>query len=136
MSKGDDVGYGRPPKHSRFQKGSSGNPTGRPRGTPSITAVFRKALREKVIVVKNGKRRKITKFEAAATQLANRVAAGDIPALKVLLNLGPMLELAAEPAGDSDRIRYARMSDEQLEQELEELKTMKESIERSKRKRL
>lgn len=29
----EDVGYGRPPVHSRFQKGQSGNPKGRPRST-------------------------------------------------------------------------------------------------------
>ena len=26
------VGYGRPPRHSRFTKGQSGNPKGRPQG--------------------------------------------------------------------------------------------------------
>jgi hypothetical protein len=33
------VGYGRPPEHSRFQKGQSGNPNGRPRtkNTPDIS---------------------------------------------------------------------------------------------------
>jgi stress response protein YsnF len=28
-----DVGYGKPPKHSRFKKGKSGNPAGRPKGS-------------------------------------------------------------------------------------------------------
>lgn len=35
MSDDDDykVGYGNPPKHSQFQKGQSGNPNGRPKGS-------------------------------------------------------------------------------------------------------
>jgi hypothetical protein len=28
-----EVGYGKPPKHSRFKKGKSGNPQGRSKGT-------------------------------------------------------------------------------------------------------
>jgi hypothetical protein len=36
-----EVGYGKPPKHSRFQKGQSGNPGGRKRG---ITTERAKAL--------------------------------------------------------------------------------------------
>ena len=30
----DKVGYGKPPKHSRFQPGRSGNPRGRPKKKP------------------------------------------------------------------------------------------------------
>ena len=30
---GYEVGYGKPPKHSRFRPGKSGNPKGRPKGS-------------------------------------------------------------------------------------------------------
>lgn len=30
---GYDVGYGRPPEETRFKKGQSGNPRGRPKGS-------------------------------------------------------------------------------------------------------
>jgi hypothetical protein len=44
------VGYCNPPTHSRFKKGHSGNPQGRPKGTHNIGKVLERTLREKVII--------------------------------------------------------------------------------------
>ena len=41
------VGPGRPPKHSRWKKGESGNPGGRPKGLRSLDDIFRALLRRK-----------------------------------------------------------------------------------------
>jgi Family of unknown function (DUF5681) len=38
------IGYGNPPTQNRFQKGRSGNPSGRPRGSVGIKSAMRKAL--------------------------------------------------------------------------------------------
>ena len=40
------VGYRKPPMHSRFKKGKSGNPNGRPKGTVNFATVLLKTLRE------------------------------------------------------------------------------------------
>ena len=69
-----EVGYGKPPRHTRFQKGRSGNPTGRPRGRKNMATLLSAALDASIIVVENGQRKKITKREAIVTQLVNKSA--------------------------------------------------------------
>ena len=39
-----EVGYGKPPLHTRFQKGKSGNPKGRPRGKKNMSTLLSTAL--------------------------------------------------------------------------------------------
>lgn len=82
-----DVGYGRPPKHRQFEPGQSGNPKGRPKGVPNISAVLSKAVNERVVVTENGGRKTITKLQAAMKQLANKAAGGDARATKLLMQL-------------------------------------------------
>src|SRR5439155_1781990 len=53
-----EVGYGKPPRHTRFGLGRSGNPRGRPGGSKKLSTLLSEALKEPVIVVENGRRRK------------------------------------------------------------------------------
>ena len=87
------VGYGKPPRHTRFPNGRSGNPKGRPKGSKNSTTLFLEALGEEVVVSENGRRKKITKREAIVKQLVNKAASGDHRSIQlVLLNLIPLLE--------------------------------------------
>jgi hypothetical protein len=81
------VGYRKPPEATRFKKGQSGNPEGRRKGSLNVSTVFARTLREKVVVNENGKRKTITKFEAAIKQFVNKAASGDLRALKLLVSL-------------------------------------------------
>jgi hypothetical protein len=62
---GDDdaVGYGHPPRHTRFQPGRSGNPKGRPRGTPTVGTNLQDVIRQKVAVTEGGKTRRVPVIE-------------------------------------------------------------------------
>ena len=82
--KSPSVGYGRPPEHTQFKPGQSGNPKGRPRGTVNMATVLERTLREKVDTIENGRRKTISKFEAALKQLTNKAASGDLSALRLL----------------------------------------------------
>lgn len=84
---GSYVGYGSPPKATRFKKGVSGNPRGRPKGSLNVATVLTKTLREKVAIHENGRRKMVTKLEAALKQLVNKAAAGDLRALRHLTAL-------------------------------------------------
>jgi Family of unknown function (DUF5681) len=104
-----DVGYGRPPKATRFKKGVSGNPKGRPKGSLNVATVFTKTLRERVVINEHGQRKTVTKLEAALKQMVNKAASGDQRSLRLLIELARDAETkqsmpgAQEPAlGDLD----------------------------------
>lgn len=90
-----DVGYKKPPVHTRFQTGRSGNPRGRPKGSNHFAAL-RRVLDQTVPVTENGRRKKVTKIEAAMTQLLNNAARGDAKAFQAIMKLMMLLGLKPE----------------------------------------
>jgi hypothetical protein len=102
-----EVGFGKPPKNHRFQKGTSGNAQGRPKGRRNLATVLGRTLQEKVIINENGIRKTVTKLEAAVKQLVNKAASGDLVALRQLTALARSAEdqavdLPSEKLSDSD----------------------------------
>jgi len=93
-----EVGYGRPPRASQFKPGQSGNPRGRPRGSLNVATILERTLREKLVINEGGRRREITKLEAAVKQLANKAASGDARAIQLLLGLTQAVEERAVTA--------------------------------------
>ena len=91
------VGYGRPPRHTRFEKGRSGNPKGRPSGSKNMSTLFTEALNETVIIAENGGRRKISKRQAIVKQIVNKAAKGDWRCTKLLLELPQETGSPTEP---------------------------------------
>jgi hypothetical protein len=82
------VGFGKPPERTRFRKGRSGNPAGRPKGALNLGTLLGKVLAEKVAVKDaSGRRREISKLEAALTQLVNKAAGADLRAIRLLVDL-------------------------------------------------
>ena len=93
-----EVGYGKPPRPTRFKRGQSGNPRGRSSGAKNLKTLLSDALNVCVVVSDNGGRRKITKREAIITQLVNRSATADWRAIKILFDLVRDIEGQTEPA--------------------------------------
>ena len=92
-----DVGYRKPPQHTRFTKGQSGNPRGR----------RQKNLNETVIVSENGGRRKVTKRQAIITQLVNRSATDDFR-LAGVRELHPSAAIAFSSSISAARVSRSR----------------------------
>src|SRR5271165_4865352 len=110
----EHLGYGRPPLASRFRRGQSGNPRGRPKGARNLSTVLASALSERVAVTENGRRRRITKLEAAIKQLVNRAAAGEARATALLIQLAQTNEAKTsqpdtEGVGEADAIVMAEL---------------------------
>jgi len=106
-----DVGFGKPPAHTRFAKGRSGNPRGRPKGSSNLATLLEQELNAPVIINENGQRKRVTKLQAAVKQLVNKAASGEPRALQQLLGLNRLLD---ESAGENALEPLSREFDQQL----------------------
>src|SRR5919106_6241110 len=82
-----EVGYGKPPKHTQFQKGGSGNPSGRRKGVRNLMTDVRRTLKVPVRVKANGRPRNVSTQEGALLLLREKALKGDGRALDRLLEL-------------------------------------------------
>ncbi len=92
----DEVGYKKPPKHTRFRKGQSGNPAGRTKGTRNFKTDVRKQLNEPVTVRDGGSVRSVSSQEAGLMKLRAMALAGDQRALDRLLGLAERYAIEEE----------------------------------------
>lgn len=111
------VGKGKPPVHTQFGKDRPGNRNGRPRGSRNLDTVVKKAMAVRLTVKENGKDRKISKLDAAVTQLVNKAASGDLRAIESVLRLNREIEARAlpteapRPLSDADRVVLERFAE-------------------------
>jgi Family of unknown function (DUF5681) len=84
-SNGYEVGYGKPPAHSRFQPGQSGNPVGRRKGVRNLSTDVKRTLKVPVRVKEGGRTRAISTQEGALMMLREKALKGDARALDRLL---------------------------------------------------
>jgi hypothetical protein len=79
------VAYRQPPKDTRFKKGQSGNPSGRPKKVSSFKADLAAELQEKLVLTENGKERRVSKQRAFVKTLVAAAIRKDIRAVSALL---------------------------------------------------
>jgi hypothetical protein len=108
-----EVGYCRPPKHTRFKPGQSGHPIGRPRGQPNFRTAVIGALKEKITIREGERTRTVSKMDAIIQVTFSKALKGDARGLVAFLQL----------------VRWAGLMDEQPElSSTESLSTEDEAI--------
>ena len=98
------AGYKKPPEHSRWKKGQSGNPRGRMKGQRNLKSDLAAEMAETVTITERGEARRISKQRAFLKALTARAIGGDGRAAEVLLKLLMTLLSADEQAPVSDQI--------------------------------
>ena len=82
-----EVGFRKPPRHTQFVKGQSGNPKGRPKGTKNLKTELMEELQEKIVVREDGKRTVVSRRRAIIKTLVAKALKGDTRAANALVNL-------------------------------------------------
>lgn len=67
-----EIGYGRPPKHTRFRKGQSGNPRGRPPTRGAVKIDLNAILNKPVTVIQDGEARHMPPKEVALRKILKK----------------------------------------------------------------
>ena len=87
----NDIGYGKPPKNTRFKKGQSGNPKGRPKGSKNkvsentLMNLLEKELARKITVQDEDGSKEISMEEAIIRSTVVNAAKGDFRTQKLVL---------------------------------------------------
>jgi hypothetical protein len=94
MSTNDDAdgGFGRPPNVTRFKKGQSGNPGGRPKGTRNLKTDLASLLQKRVPIREDGELRHVSRQEAMLLTLYAKAVQGDTKASGQLFGMLAKLE--------------------------------------------
>jgi hypothetical protein len=102
------VGYRRPPRHTRFEKGRSGNPNGRPPGGANARTIVARAISEKFTVRDGNKPRAMTKLEGMMQAHLLKAIKGDPRSASLVINLLTKLGLLA----DTENKTFTALSEE------------------------
>ncbi len=103
----DEVGYCKPPKHTRFKPGQSGNPNGKPRGSRGLRTELQSELGELMTITENGKSRRIPKRRIVIKALTAKALKGDVRAAEKIMQLVIQAEGFEDPKSDHNRLSDA-----------------------------
>ena len=118
-----EVGYGKPPKPTRFKPGRSGNPRGRPKRRRNVHTILMETLYRPVTVTEKGRRKSVPAIEAMTMRLMKSALEGDVKAIDRIARLLPLVQgaHADEEAAQAAARRADPEADEALLAEFAEM---------------
>ncbi len=115
---GYEVGYGRPPRHTRFRPGQTGNPKGRPRKDTSLSAILERSLHKQVMIRSGGRREAHVTRRSPDSPDPDRCYPGRSPCASLILKLGnsraAMAAKVAHLANDNEEADHILPADQAL----------------------
>ena len=99
QKRGYEVGYRKPPLHSRFKPGQSANPAGRKKGVPNFKTDVENTLHLPVRLSESGETKRVSTQQAVLSRLKQKALSGDGRALDRALKLASKLSDEAESSG-------------------------------------
>jgi hypothetical protein len=82
------IGYGKPPKHTQFQKGVCPNPKGRGKGRGlDLDGILNEVLHVRIAFREKGRVKHASRLELAIRRLAAKAAKGDVASAASLLKV-------------------------------------------------
>ena len=91
-----ETGYCKPPKHTRFKTGQSGNPQGRPRGQRNFGTAVRDAANRKITMREGDRTRNVSKMDGIIEVTLNKALQGDFKAVATFIQFARCAGLTDE----------------------------------------
>lgn len=84
---GYEVGFGKPPKATRFKKGQSGNPAGKRKAARSAVRELERFLDTPIMVNENGRRTQMRPMDIVRKKVFQLATQGSVPAIKIMIEM-------------------------------------------------
>lgn len=128
MSNKYPIGYKKPPQNTRFKKGKSGNPKGRPPRSRNFLTLLKEELGQQVVVTEHGSKRSITKMEAMIKRIVSGALQGDQRSTTTLIEILKRTNQLHEDNSTADEnspVEYEQLLEEYIQREVQNRKAIK-----------
>lgn len=115
-----EVGYRKPPKHTQFKKGQSGNPSGKPKTILSEDEIVLRELNARVPITEGGKQKRMAKMEIVLKRQVNLAMQGDPKAVRFVME-NYRAAIKNREAADEDGVMHVTLVFDEEEERMKQI---------------